>query len=349
MCMYPTSHSTWTCKLGQLLSGILWFLLQNAWRSIFMDCLWSPKCWLLTTILFQASSPRTTLSFQSTETVPERSWGDQLELRLSAKTRKKDEWSWASVNNHLMFGWKGKINISLKPLSRISLVELVGPKQKPAEWVLWQASIGLRCSAWWLAASALRCHWWHVASCVLRAIWGSWRKLATDLGTGGLGFCMGRILCHFRVLIQSWLHIHFWAFQFWPHPHAKILQSSVGSLVLGNTHSNHPFHSMVSFSRATIVFDRPGFFFSLFWPTNMCKISLAKKWICGQQPWLYRSTAARDLLFRGHWSPTIPGMLLQVPTWKWKNHIFQVKERIFNFQVDYPDLRFKLPFGCVWK
>ena len=322
MCMYPTSHSTWTCKLGQLLSGILWFLLQNAWRSIFMDCLWSPKCWLLTTILFQASSPRTTLSFQSTETVPERSWGDQLELRLSAKTRKKDEWSWASVNNHLMFGWKGKINISLKPLSRISLVELVGPKQKPAEWVLWQASIGLRCSAWWLAASALRCHWWHVASCVLRAIWGSWRKLATDLGTGGLGFCMGRILCHFRVLIQSWLHIHFWAFQFWPHPHAKILQSSVGSLVLGNTHSNHPFHSMVSFSRATIVFDRPGFFFSLFWPTNMCKISLAKKWICGQQPWLYRSTAARDLLFRGHWSPTIPGMLLQVPTWKWKNHTY---------------------------
>ena len=32
---------------------------------------------------------------------------------------------------------------------------------------------------------------------------GDLGQLATDLGMGGLGFCMGRILCHFRVLIQS--------------------------------------------------------------------------------------------------------------------------------------------------
>ena len=36
-----------------------------------------------------------------------------------------------------------KDHIFAKLLSRISLVDLVGPKQKPAEWLLRQASIGL--------------------------------------------------------------------------------------------------------------------------------------------------------------------------------------------------------------
>jgi hypothetical protein len=51
-------------------------------------------------------------------------------------------------------------------------------------------------------------------------------------------------------------------------------------------------------------------------------------------------TLSRALLPHDSWD-TLASANLEVE----KPHIFQVKERIFNFQVDYPDLRFKLPFG----